>query len=78
MKSGKAEYRRFVGIALGSLFEVEYLIRLSKDLEYFSSSDAESLIELRSQVGRLLWGLYRSLGGVRPPASFNRPEDLKS
>jgi four helix bundle protein len=71
MKSGKAEYRRYVAIALGSLFEVEYLVRLSTDLGYLTTADTEPWLQLRAQAGRLLWGLYRSLGGVRPPASLS-------
>jgi four helix bundle protein len=77
-KSGKHEYRRFIGIALGSLFEVEYLVRLSVDLGFLTSGETQAVRDLRAHAGRLLWGLYRALGGVRPSASFNRPEDLKS
>jgi len=69
MKTGGGEYRRFTGIAIGSLAEVEYLLRLAIDLGYLTVPEAQGAIGLRARTGRLLFGLYRALGGVRSPAT---------
>lgn len=64
MRHGKQEYRRFVGMAVGSFNELRYQIRLCEELGYLP---AESVQEPRTAVdhaGRLVWGLYRGLGGV--------------
>ena len=68
MRPGTTEYRRFVGIAAGSFNELRYQIKLCEELGYLG---AEAVIELNAataEAGRLVWGLYRGLGGARPRA----------
>jgi four helix bundle protein len=60
-KRGSRELRRFLDIALGSLSEVAYCIRLARDLKYLSDSDWAAIDQERNQVGKLLWGLYDSV-----------------
>jgi len=60
-KRGPREFRRFVDIALGSMSELTYLLRLAADLGYISKGDHASIETHREQAGKLLWGLYRSL-----------------
>jgi four helix bundle protein len=62
-KRGKAEFGRYLNIALGSLSELSYLLRFSKDRGLLNNSSWESLNLLRGKAGLLLWKLYRS---VRP------------
>jgi four helix bundle protein len=62
-KRGKAEFGRYLDIALGSLSELSYLLRFSKDRGLLNNSSWESLNLLRGKAGLLLWKLYRS---VRP------------
>jgi four helix bundle protein len=64
-KPGSAELRRYVNIAIGSRSELKYLLRLASDLGYVSAADGPELSEACEEVGRLLWGLCRSL---RPAA----------
>jgi hypothetical protein len=52
---------RCLGIAHGSLCEVETQIYIAGKLGYVPKSDVDELIELSSEVGRLLNGLLRSL-----------------
>ncbi len=61
IKRGPAEFRRFLDIALGSQTEVRYLLRLAGDLEYLRSDDQVAIASEVDEVGRLLWGLYRSM-----------------
>lgn len=65
MRAGCREYRRFVGMALGSLFELRYQLHLCRDLSYLSGAQIEQVMEGVEVTSRLVWGLYRSLGGVR-------------
>ncbi|MGZ8392509.1 MAG: four helix bundle protein, partial [Gemmatimonadales bacterium] len=60
-KHGSREFRRYPNIALGSLGEAAYLMRLARDLEILSVADWETLDLLRRQAGGLTWRLARSL-----------------
>ena len=55
------EFRQFLGQARGSAFEVETQIQLASDLGYIPAQQAAKLIELTSEVSRLLNGLIRSI-----------------
>jgi four helix bundle protein len=55
------EFRQFLGIAKGSLGEVETLILLAKDMGYGDADIADALILDCREVGRLLNGLLKSL-----------------
>ena len=60
-KRGPREFRRYLDIARGSLSEVSYLLRFSKDRGILDSESFQMVHELRDRVGRLTWGLYASL-----------------
>jgi four helix bundle protein len=57
-KRGTRELRRYLDISLGSFSELTYLLLFARDRGLPTSSDLEPL---RSQTGRQLWGLYRSI-----------------
>jgi four helix bundle protein len=65
-RKGTSEFRRFLDIAGGSHAEVEYLLRLASELEYLRPPDSDLALDQCAEVGRLLWGLHRSL---RQPSS---------
>jgi len=60
-RQGKKELKHFVNIALGSLAEVEYLLDFSLQLGYVTEDQHGCLQGLRQEVGKLLWGFYKSL-----------------
>jgi four helix bundle protein len=60
-KRGNREFRRFLDIALGSLSEVSYLLRFSRDRELLTSESWLELETLRNRSGQLTWRLYRSI-----------------
>ena len=62
-KHGSREFRRYVDIALGSLAETSYLLTLARDVGILSSSEWQSLDELRRKAGGMTWRLARSLDG---------------
>jgi four helix bundle protein len=57
-KRGPREFRRFLDTALGSLSEVSYLLRFSRDYGILSQEDWSAVEGLRNEVGRLTWRLY--------------------
>ena len=54
------EMIRFLRIAHGSLRELETQILISERLEYNGSGQANKLMEMAAEVGRLINGLIRS------------------
>jgi four helix bundle protein len=57
----RKELGQFLRIASGSLAEVECLLDFSHQLGYLSEASFHRLSVLRSDTGRLLWGLGRKL-----------------
>jgi four helix bundle protein len=55
------DFLNFLGIACGSLCEIETQITVATRLTYLTKSDAEELFQLTAEVGRLINGLTRSL-----------------
>ncbi len=60
-RQGKKELKQFANIALGSLFETEYLLEFSRGMQYLESEEYVEIEKSRKQVGSLLWKFYRSL-----------------
>ena len=60
-KRGSRELRRFLDIALGSVSEVSFAIRLARNLEYLNAEEWRNLEDARNHAGVLLWKLYRSV-----------------
>lgn len=60
-KKGSREFARFLDMANGSLAEVEYLLRLARDLGYVTAEEWAGLEAQRDEAGRCLWALYASV-----------------
>ena len=60
-KKSKKDFSRFLNIAQGSLEETKYHLILSKDLGYLSPAIFENLFQLSDEIGRMLYGLNKSL-----------------
>ena len=60
-RNTKGEFVQFLGIAGGSLAELETLLIISEQLGYLPSADAVELLNSCEEVGKLLAGLKRSL-----------------
>jgi four helix bundle protein len=56
-----SNYIRYLGIARGSLGEVETQIHLATRLHYLNEACCQRLLGQSSEVGRLLYGLIESL-----------------
>src|SRR5512146_1920106 len=68
-KHGPREFRRYLDIALGSLSEVSYLLRLAWKLGYLAEGEWKQIDDLRADAGRLTWRLYEAVARRRPAAS---------
>ena len=60
-RHGTGEFLQFLGIASGSLAELETILILVHRLQMVTSEQAARLLEQAAEVGRLLNGLKRSL-----------------
>jgi four helix bundle protein len=61
-KHGRREFRRYLDIAIGSLAELSYILRLSRDLRLVSADGLRNVDGLRERASQVTWSLYRSLG----------------
>lgn len=57
------EFVQSLGIANGSLREVETQMHIAVRLEFVTSADTRPAFDLASEVGRLIYGLRNSLTG---------------
>lgn len=60
-RSSKGEFKQFLGIARGSLSELETQLLIAQDLEFAAAPDVARTLEQTSELGRILAGLTRSL-----------------
>jgi len=66
-KRGPREFRRFLDMAVGSLAELSYTMRLARELGYPTREllgEAEALCD---HAGRLTWGLYKAVAEKAEP-----------
>jgi four helix bundle protein len=74
-KHGPREFARFLSISLGSLAELSYLLRFSRDRGLCDEAQWRALESLRDQTGKLVYGLYRHVRRVEPtPARLASPK----
>ena len=61
-RKSKKEFIQFLSISLGSLSELDTQILLSKELGFMGESDCILLISELDIIGKLIFGLMKSLG----------------
>ncbi len=60
-RSSEIEYKRFLEIALGSLFELDTQLEIVQELDIVQKEDLESLQKLITEEGKMLNGLISKL-----------------
>ena len=60
-REGSREFRRFLNIALGSLGELQFHLRLARDLKMLDEASWKQLLEIADQAGKLLMGLKKGM-----------------
>ena len=58
---GPRDLRRFLNVARGLLAELSYLLQFARDRGVLEPQEWVKLHALRTQVGRLTWGLLRGM-----------------
>ncbi|MFH1090994.1 MAG: four helix bundle protein [Pseudomonadota bacterium] len=64
-RTGTGEYLQFLGVASGSLAEVETLLILAGRLKLLTEVELRKLLETAEEISRMLGGLKRSLPSRR-------------
>jgi len=64
-KLGSAEFRRFLDISLGSLTELGYTLRISRELGILAEESWGKLNDLQSRARFLTWKLYASVSKLK-------------
>jgi four helix bundle protein len=60
-RSSPGEFHRFLSIAKGSCAEVRSHLYIAKDVDYIGQEDFEELMDLATEVGRIVGGLRASI-----------------
>lgn len=60
-RNNKGEFNQFLGIALGSLFELETQLIIASKLHYFPIEELVGLEESISAIRNMIYGLQKSL-----------------
>jgi four helix bundle protein len=64
-RTGNGDFYRFLDVAAGSLYELEYFLMLSRDLGFTSLERFQCLTERTREVQRMLASLLRKVGIAR-------------
>ena len=75
-RTGNGDFHRFLNIAAGSLFELEYFVLLSRDLGFTPPEVYRGLDENIREVQRMLSSLLRKVGSSRHGAQMERNAPL--
>jgi four helix bundle protein len=74
-KRGRAEFRRFLDISIGSLSELSYTLRLSRELGHLDDQSWGEITALRERASQLTWRLYQAVAGRPRNRGTARPPD---
>ena len=60
-RNSQKEFNHFLGIALGSLAELETQLILAQQLKYLTEEDISPALQNADEIGKMLKGLQKSL-----------------
>tara|TARA_R110002051_G_scaffold180913_4_gene250419 strand:+ start:1643 stop:1921 length:279 start_codon:yes stop_codon:yes gene_type:complete len=60
-RNSEVEFKRFLEIALGSLFEVETQLIMSEELKFLDSKDLKSIFELIQKESKMINSLISKI-----------------
>ncbi|MFM8587672.1 MAG: four helix bundle protein [Bacteroidota bacterium] len=60
-RNSRSDYKRFLSIALGSVYELQSQLVISKELCFISESDFTELISLSIEIDRMLYSMIKKL-----------------
>jgi four helix bundle protein len=77
-RSTRADYLRFLDMALGSLSEARYQLHLARRLDYLPAEVYAALEAQANETGRTLNGLMKAVRAELPAGASPSPPSLKS
>lgn len=60
-RNSRADYKRFLSIALGSVYELQTQLVISKELNFIRESDFIELVSLSVEIDRMLYAMLKKL-----------------
>lgn len=60
-RNSENEFKRYLEIAIGSLFEVETQLTIAQDLEFLSSKELEDVFELLTKEAKMINSLINKI-----------------
>ncbi len=60
-RNTKGEFNQFLGIATGSLFELQTQLIISSRVKYSSEAEVEPLLSLIEEIQKMIFGLKKKL-----------------
>lgn len=60
-RNSEVEFKRFLEIAMGSLFEVQTQLIIIQDLDFIKSEDLKSIFKLLETEGKMINGLINTI-----------------
>ncbi|HET8859883.1 four helix bundle protein [Marivirga sp.] len=60
-RNGKAEFKQFIGIALGSLFELDTQVELSYKFKYISESDFSTIMSEIVKIRKMMFSFQNTI-----------------
>ncbi len=60
-RNSRKEFNHFLGIALGSLAELETQLILAQHLDYLAEEEIDPVLQNADEIGKMLKGLQKSL-----------------
>lgn len=60
-RNSRADYKRFLSIALGSVYELQTQLVISKELNFIRESDFMELVSLSVEIDRMLYAMLKKL-----------------
>ena len=60
-RNSTADYKRFLQISVGSLFELQTQIEIASNLNYISKNIFDNFFEKTRELDRMLWSLIKKI-----------------
>ena len=60
-RNSRADYKRFLSIALGSVYELQTQMILSKELNFIDQNTFDEIISLSKEIDRMLYAMIKKL-----------------
>jgi len=60
-RNSRTDYKRFLSIALGSVYELQTQLVISKELNFIRESEFNELISIAIEIDRMLYSMIKKL-----------------